>query len=183
MKLLEHARRNAIAYTALFVALGGGSYAIAATNHHTIKACADAHTGTLHVQRRCHQGQRRITWGQQGPQGTQGRAGPAGPPAAAAWAIVAGSGGVTGGRGLSVQHVSAGAYQVTATASGCLQAVNAPVVSVSDGYPPAGQNAGAFPVAWVMDTGSQQFTIFTGVVVSGLFTPTDHTFNVQDSCS
>jgi hypothetical protein len=82
-----------------------------------------------------------------------------------------------------VQHLSAGTYQLTATASGCAQAVNVPEVSVSDGYPPAGQSAGAFPVSWVRDTGTNQFTVFTGVVVNGSFTPTDHTFNVQDSCS
>ena len=182
--LLEHVRRNAIAYTAaLFLAAGGGSYAIAATTHHTIKACADAHTGTLHVQRRCHRGQRPLTWNQQGPQGTQGRAGPAGPPAAAAWAIVADPGTVTGGHGISVQHLSTGTYQLTVTTSGCAQAANAPVVTVSDGNPPAGQSAGAFPVAWVRDTGTNQFTVFTGLVASGTFTSTDHTFNVQDSCS
>jgi hypothetical protein len=184
MKLLEHARRNAIAYTALFLAAGGGGYAIAATNHNTIKACADAHTGTLHVQRRCHRGQRRITWNQQGPQGTQGRAGPTGPPAAAAWAIVTDPGTVLSGRGISVQHASAGTYQVTVTAAGCAQGFNAPVASVSDGNPPAGQAAGGFPVAWVGDTGTnQQFKVFTGVVVGGTFTPTDHSFNLQDSCS
>jgi hypothetical protein len=75
-----------------------------------------------------------------------------------------------------------GTYQLTATATACLQAVNNPVVSVSDSYPPAGQLAGAFPVAWIGDGPANQFTVFTGVVVNGVFTPSDHTFNVQDVC-
>ena len=48
---------------------------------------------------------------------------------------------------------------------------------------PGGQVAGAFPVAWYESTGSnQQFMVFTGVVVGGSFTPTDHTFTVMDTC-
>jgi hypothetical protein len=55
---------------------------------------------------------------------------------------------------------------------------------VSDANPPSGQSAGAFPVAWVGDTGTnQQFTVVTGVVATGSFTPTDHIFNLVDGCS
>jgi hypothetical protein len=96
---------------------------------------------------------------------------------------VGNSGSVFGGHGISVQHVSAGTYSVTATPVQCVQGFNAPVVTVSDSYPPAGQAAGTFPVAWVEDTGTNKFTVITGVVVAGSFTPTDDTFNVQDPCS
>jgi hypothetical protein len=164
--------------------LSAGGYALASNGSTaaTIHVCADrggAHV--LHLQARCHRGQRGLAWNHAGPVGAQG---PAGPAAVAAWAIVGDSGRVVEGQGLSVQHVSNGTYQITVTASGCAQGFNAPVVSVSDSNPPAGQSAGAFPVAWVGDTGSnQQFVVDTGVVVNGSFAPTDHTFNVQDACS
>jgi hypothetical protein len=97
---------------------------------------------------------------------------------------VAGSGGLFAGQGVSVQHVAAGTYHVTVTAAGCASGLNAPTVTVSDANPPNGQPAGAFPTAWIGDTGAnQQFTVYTGVVVDGLFTATDHTFNLQDACS
>lgn len=87
------------------------------------------------------------------------------------------------GQGLSVQHVSAGTYQVTITASTCAQGSNAPTITVSDTNPPGGQIGGAFPVAWFESTGlNQHFMVFTGVVVSGSYTPTDHAFTVMDAC-
>ena len=65
-----------------------------------------------------------------------------------------------------------------------MQGINAPVVTVSDCYPPGRTGAStAFPVAWVEGRGSNKFTVITGVVVGGSFTPTDHTFNVQDPCT
>lgn len=160
--LFAHVRRNALAYVVVVFALGaGGGYALAATNAKTITVCADKKTGVLHLhgRGRCKGSQTRISWNQQGlpgPQGRQGPAGQPGAPAASAWAIVTNSGTVLSGRGLSVQHASAGAYQVSVTAPGCAQGFNAPVVSVSDAYPPNGQGAGAFPVAWVGDNGSNQ---------------------------
>jgi hypothetical protein len=98
------------------------------------------------------------------------------------WANVANDGSVVAGQGLSVQHLSAGTYQVTITSAACAHGANAPVISVSDTIPPGGQAAGAFPTAWYQSTGlNQQFMVFTGVV-SGSFTPTDHTFTVMDTC-
>src|SRR6185437_7870935 len=103
----------------------------------------------------------------------QGPAGQAGAPAVSVWAQVATNGSVAFGQGLSVQHLSAGTYEVTITAPACAHGLNAPVVTVSDG-PPTG---GAFPVSWYQSTGSnQQFDVFTGVSSSGVFTLTDHTF-------
>jgi hypothetical protein len=183
-RITRHLRANLVAYLALAVAIGGGSgYALAASRPtNTIHVCVDrtdAHV--LHLQTRCHRGQRALTWNQAGRAGPQG---PAGPPAATAWAIVAPSGAVIGGHGLSIRHVSPGDYQITVSAAGCTQALNAPVVSISDADPPNGQSAGTYPVAWVGDgAGVQQFTVSTGLLVNGTFTPTDDSFNVQDACS
>jgi hypothetical protein len=186
-------RRNLIPYAALLLVLvvgaAGGGYALAASGTKTITVCADKKTGILHLHNhgKCKRGQTRVTWNQQGPQGPQGSQGPAGQPgapAASAWAVVAGSGVIAAGQGVSVQRLSAGTYQLTVSATACMQRFNAPVVSVSDANPPNGQGSGAFPVAWVTDTATnQQFTVTTGVVVTGTFTPTDHTFNVVDACS
>ena len=186
---LRHLRRNVVAYVAVFFALGaGGGYAIAATSTKTFTACADNKTGVLHLSRngRCARKQTRIRWNQRGPQGIRGatgRTGPQGPPAATAWAIMGSNGSLFQGHGVTAQRQSAGTYLVTITAPGC-QGDVAPSVTVSDANPPNGQPAGTFPVAWVQDgTGTLQFRVFTGVVSGGVFTPTDHTFNVQDTCS
>ena len=184
---IRHGRVVQLAAATLAGALiSAGGYALAASGGSTIHACADARTGTLHLQKRCHSGQRRITWNQRGPQGlrgARGATGPAGTSPVAAWAVVAGDGSAVGAHGISAQHVSAGTYQLTATPTQCAQGMNAPVVTVSDSNPPAGQAAGAFPVAWVEGGGSNTFKVITGVVVGGSFTPTDHTFNVQDPCT
>jgi hypothetical protein len=189
-RLTAFVRGNAIAMAALFLTLGGG-YAFAATTHKTktITVCANKKTGDLflHQRGRCKRGQTRVTWNQKGPRGPQGRPGASGAAGASAisvWAVVSNDGAVFSGHGLSVQHVSAGTYQVTVTAAGCAQGFNAPTVSVSDSNPPNGQSAGTFPEIWVGDNGNnEQFTGNTGVVAGGSFTPTDHTFNVQDACS
>ena len=79
-------------------------------------------------------------------------------------------------------HISTGTYNVTATPSRCTQVADAPSVTVDTGSPPAGSR-GAFPVAWEAFTSRNKFTVFTGVVVGGSFTPTDEAFNVQVPCS
>lgn len=198
------ARRNFVPWLALLIVLVvgvGGGYAIAASKTKTITVCADKKTSVLHlkVHGRCKQSQTRVSWNQQGPQGVQGRQGPAGPqgpgglqgatgpqgsPGVTVWANVADNGGVVAGQGLSVRHVMAGTYQVTVTDPTCAHGNNAPVVSVSDSNPPAGHNDG-FPVAWYGATGdNEQFTVTTGVA-SGTplsFAPSDHTFDILDTC-
>jgi hypothetical protein len=189
--LLAYARRHAIPSLALLLVLAiglGGGYAIAASKTKTITVCADKGTGILHLKTRgrCKRGQTRVTWNQvgpQGPQGFQGPAGQAGPPAVSIWGNVTNNGSLFAGQGLSVQHLSAGTYQVTITSPACVHGSNAPEVTVSDGNPPAGQTAGAFPMAWIAATGpNEQFMVFTGVVVDNSFTPTDHTFMIMDTC-
>lgn len=200
-RLLRHIRKNVIAYLALFVALGaGGGYAVAASNNKTITVCADKKTGLLHLKTRgrCKSSQMRVSWNQQGPQGLQGPPGPQGsqgsqgvqgaqgsqgPAGVSVWANVEDNGTVLAGRGISVQRVQAGTYQVTITDSTCARATNAPVVSVADAAPGMVQG-GVFPTAWYSNTGlNQQFMVFTGVVSAGpAFTPTDHPFDVLDTC-
>ncbi len=189
--LAQHLRRNAIPYLVcgLVLALGlGGGYAYAASKTKTITVCADEGTNVLHLKThgRCKHGQTRVTWNQhgpQGPQGTQGPTGPQGAPAVSVWANVSQAGVLISGQGVSVQHVSAGTYQVTVTASACAHGANAPVVTVADGNPPAGQTPGAFPLAWYGTTGSNQtFPVFTGDVVGGSFAASDHSFTVIDAC-
>jgi hypothetical protein len=181
-RLLHHIRRNLVAYLAVFLGLSGG-YAIAASRSTTIRGCVVKATGELLVKARCSRGQTKLTWDQQGPQGLQGATGAPGPAPPSARAIVNNNGQAGPTDGITAAHVSAGTYQLTVTAAACVGAQNAPVVSVSDDNPPNGQTAGAFPVAWVADTGTNQFTVYTGVIVNGTFTATDHTFNVQDVCN
>jgi hypothetical protein len=187
-RLFAYLRRNPIPYVALVLVLAvgaGGGYAIAASNNKTITACADKKTGVLHLHNhgRCKRGQTRVTWNQQGPRGVQGPSGQPGAPAVSVWANVTNAGSVLFGQGISVQHLSAGTYQVTITAPACAHGSNAPVVNVSDTNPPGGQPPGAFPVGWYQSTGlNQQFTVFTGVVSGGAFMLTDHSFDVMDTC-
>jgi hypothetical protein len=171
----------------LAVGLGGG-YALAASKTKTITVCADKSTGILHLKThgKCKRSQTRVTWNQQGPQGVAGVQGPTGQTGASAvsiWANVTNAGSVLAGQGIAVQHLGPGEYEVTITAPACAQGSNAPVVSVSDTNPPSGETSG-FPEAWFQSTiANQQFMVYTGVVVAGAFTATDHTFDVMDTCT
>jgi hypothetical protein len=183
MHLVQHLRSNVIGYLALFLAVGaGGGYAIAATGGSTISGCVVKLTGELLVRGRCAKGQTKLTWNEVGPRGKTGVTGAPGQAPPSAWAIVSNAGIAEPTDGIAVQRLSAGTYQVSVTAAPCAGKENAPVVSVSDVNPPAGQTAGVFPVAWVGDAGVGPFRVYTGVVVNGTFTPTDHTFNIQDVC-
>ena len=184
-RVIHHLRRHILSYVAIFLALGGGWAIAKTTRDKTIRACVVKHTGELLIRAHCGHGQRRLIFnqqGRQGPRGAQGTQGPAGASAVSVWASVAGNGQVFSGQGLSVQRTAPGTYQVTVTASGCAQGFNAPTVTLSDANPPNGEPAGAFPTDWIELSGGH-FTVFTGVVVNGSFTATDHTFDVQDACS
>jgi hypothetical protein len=197
---MPKASRNVIPYLALLLVLAvgvGGGYALAASNDKTITVCADKSTGILHLKThgRCKSSQTRVTWNQQGPPGPQGAQGaqgatgatgaqglqgPQGRAGVTVWANVADDGTVVAGQGLSVQHVSAGTYQVTVTDPVCSGEHNAPVVSVSDGAPNTIASAG-FPVAW-FEAGPDQFTVFTGIATGGSFAASDETFDILDTC-
>jgi hypothetical protein len=200
---MTRVRRNPAPYLALLLVLAvgvGGGYALAASSTKTITVCADKKTGVLHLKTRgrCKSSQTRVSWNQQGPQGipgsqgstgsqgpagAQGPQGAQGPAGVTIWAEIANSGAVFAGHGISAQRLFAGTYQVTITDPTCARSNNAPVVTISDGNPPNGQGAGAFPEAWFESTGdNQQFTVFTGVAVAGSFAASDHTFDVLDTC-
>ena len=172
-------RRNAIAWIALFLALGaGGSYALAAsTGTSATVVCVDKGSGIMHLakHKRCGRHQTRI-----------GLSSALDRPAVSAWAEVVSDGHVLTGAGVSISHAGVGVYNVTVTAASCRNAGNnAPVVSVTDSEPPGGQATTSFPVAWTgpASTGIEAFTIYTGVVVSGGFQPRDESFNFTDSCA
>ncbi len=177
-RILSHLRSNVIAYLAIVLAAGAtGGYAIAATSTKTINACVVKSTGELLIKTRCSASQSKLTWNQQGPIGPKGQTGATGPAGQAppsAWAIVSDAGVAEPTDGISVQHTATGTYQVTVTATACVGAHNAPVVEISQSDPLVNppEPAGAFPVSWVGETGTNQFTVYTGDVVSGTFTLT-----------
>ncbi|MHB8696160.1 MAG: hypothetical protein ACYDHH_33530 [Solirubrobacteraceae bacterium] len=180
---LRHIRRNILPYGAIFLAVTGGSYAIAAgSGTHVINGCVVHKTGELLVKARCGHGQSKLSWNNQGPQGVIGPAGAAGQAPPSAWALVSNAGQAQPTDGITATHVSTGTYQITVTAPACAGKENAPVVTVSDGNPPSGQASGAFPEAWVAGAAIGPFTVYTGNVVNGTFTSADHTFNIQDVC-
>ncbi len=185
-RALSRLQGNVVAWLALFLAIGaGGGYAIAATGNTTVHGCVVKKTGELLIRSRCARGQTKLSWAERGPAGTRGRTGATGPAGAAppsAWAIINGIGQAEPSDGITATHTGTGTYQITVTAPACTNKENAPVVSISDAYPPSGHTAGAFPVAWVEDTGGGPFTVHTGVTVGGTFSPEDETFNIQDTC-
>jgi hypothetical protein len=99
--LRSHLRSNVVGYLALFVALGGTSYALkgADGSEHVIHGCFQRRSGTLRIvaaSASCRRGEQALAWnreGQQGPtgaagapgsQGSVGPRGPAGPTVGAA---------------------------------------------------------------------------------------------------
>ena len=173
-------RRNAIAWIALFLALGaGGSYALAAsTGTDATVVCVDKGSGIMHLAKhaRCGRHQTRI-----------GLSSALDRPTVSAWAAVEPDGAVASALGVRIAHSGTGVYNITVTAASCRHAVNnAPVVSVNDSEPPGGLggNPGVFPVAWTEGASSfvEAFTIHTGAVLGGAFEPRDEPFNFTDSC-
>jgi hypothetical protein len=74
---------TAIAFAALFVAVGGGAYAVGATSggSSTIHACAAKKNGALRMiaaGKKCTSKERAVRWGVSGPAGTPGAQGAAG---------------------------------------------------------------------------------------------------------
>lgn len=94
---------NVIATSAIFIALGGGAYAVTAlpSANSVVFACAKKKGGglrTVKKSNRCKRGERKISWnvgGQAGPGGSQGAVGSPGPAGAT------GSPGATGATGAS----------------------------------------------------------------------------------
>ena len=100
---------NVMASAAVFIALGGGAYAVTlrATPSTVLYACAKKKGGALRTikkAKRCKRGERKISWsvgGPSGPSGSAGAAGPAGAPGAAGGVGATGPAGATGATGAS----------------------------------------------------------------------------------
>ena len=189
--VLEHLRRNAIAYVALFFAIGGGGVGAAAvaatTTTTTVHACVSKKNGAVYIAKKCTKSTRALSFNQRGPiglTGATGAAGPAGTPAVVAWAFVGSNGNETGQHGLSVTETSSGQYSFTVTAPQCAgQATEAPVVT-PNGDPTASGPLSGIPVAWA-DTGTPgagTFTVTAGFIQNGSFVAGNEGFVVQDQC-
>lgn len=86
-KGLAYVRRNALGALALFVALGGTSYAATGgfTSGGQLRACVGESGGLtlLKAGKNCKRGQKSVSWSQTGPAGVKGASGPAGAAGAA----------------------------------------------------------------------------------------------------
>lgn len=109
--LVGHVRRQPVAYLALFVALGGTSFAAVTAipgSDGVIHGCYRAKAGQLRVVKaraRCRKGEKPLSWSQRGPQGAngvQGPSGPAGAPGAAGAVGIQGEQGLPGAAGSAV---------------------------------------------------------------------------------
>jgi hypothetical protein len=79
--MVGHLKRHSIAYLALFVALGGTSYAQFASTDGKLRGCVSKKTGVLRAVKagtKCKRGETAISWNQKGPRGAQGSIGPRG---------------------------------------------------------------------------------------------------------
>jgi hypothetical protein len=92
---------NVASTVALLVALGGGTYAIAASSAPPLHACAKRNGGALRLASKCRKSERAVTLAQVGPAGPQGPAGPGGATGAAGSNGAPGSKGAAGNDGAS----------------------------------------------------------------------------------
>lgn len=179
-RTVAHLKRNAVAYVALFFALGGGTGALAATTltrAAAVHGCVNKRSGALYVARRCDRFERPLVFGRRGPAGPVGPAGPAGTPAAVAF------GQVLGGtflpirsQGLILTKAGTGVWNISVSATCKETASLTPVVT------PVGADNGlnAPPVAFVNNSGPLQ--VETGYLQNGTFVPADQDFNIIVEC-
>lgn len=137
-KGLRFMRGNAIGMLALFVALGGTSYAATGgfTSNGQLQACVGESGGVTIVKagKKCRRGQQRVSWNQTGPAGAKGATGATGAagangaagatgsagapgapgaPAVTLWARVKADGTLVSGSGVTAAEGSGGIYNVT----------------------------------------------------------------------
>lgn len=207
--IVNFIKQNAIAFLALFFAIGGGGgYALAATKAPakkttTIHACEVKRTGELVVAKKCNKRQKAVVWNQRGPAGVRGKTGakgatgvagaagapgaqgPAGPVAETAWGLVAPGPNVgqQGGTGYTVSYIGTGHYQVTLTS--CTG------VSKNGGFlevTPQGDaqpNSANPPVVANVDGGSiggHVFGVYLSTYENGAWTPVDSAINLVGGC-
>jgi hypothetical protein len=115
-RVSRFAINNAIALLALFLALGGASYAASGALKASpqYKACVgESHIVVLKTGRRpCGKGKKTISWNQQGPAGAKGAAGAAGATGTAGTAGAAGANGFSALSTLPSGASESGAYSV-----------------------------------------------------------------------
>ena len=187
--ILTHVRNNAIAYVALFFAIGGGGAgaAIAATaaSSSTIHACVSKASGALYVSKRCTGSERSLNFNQRGP------AGPAGQDASLPYGQVNGLGQVTAEKGMAITKTSTGMYTVTITAGACKTSTDQiPVITPvgfgaeiqPGGYQPPAGSSNVTPVV-TEGTYGHGFKVQAGYLQQdGTFVPTPQGFNILDEC-
>jgi hypothetical protein len=210
-RLRTHLHDNFVAYVALCVAVisSGGSYAVAATAHHTssakhptpttLAACVNNRTGEMILDRRgrCRAGRHKVTWdvkgrrGATGAKGATGTTGAAGAPAPSIYASVNATSAANGlqaepENGLSVQNVGTGEYTVTVTDPECSRGANVPTITPTADYLTGGPvvpPVGATPIAYISEEDTLTvFTIQTGFISGGSFTAAGLNFEVLDTC-
>lgn len=105
---------NVMATGAIFIALGGGAYAVTSgiPDHHGVfHGCVNKRTGALRLvssASSCRKGSRKrpaefaVSWNQQGQPGTPGSPGAPGTPATRLWAVVNGAGSFERGSGVAI---------------------------------------------------------------------------------
>jgi hypothetical protein len=186
-KTLRHIQGNAVAYVALFFAIGGGGAgaAIAATaisSSSSIHACVSKTSGALYVAKHCTGTERALSFNQRGP------AGPAGPTGVVAYGQVDGTGVVRAEQGMTITETSTGMYNVAITARACKKSTDEiPAIT------PVG--LGALPQPGTPDPGNVQpavtignsptgsgFQVLAGYLQNGMLVHTTQGFDILDVC-
>ncbi len=182
-QVFKHVQRNAIAYVALFFAVGGGGAgaAIAATaaSSGTVHACVNKKTGALYVASRCSSTERALSFNQRGP---------AGPAGVAAFGEVNAGGTVEFQQGMKITQTATGYYTIAITTSSCKNSLEQiPMVSpLGYGAEPGTPDAptGYFqPYVNAVSYGKGGLQVHAGYTsTSGTFVGTDQGFYIYDEC-
>ncbi len=182
-KVVHHVQRNAIAYVALFFAVGGGGAgaAIAATavSSGTVHACVSKKTGALYVAKRCSSSERALSFNQRGP---------AGEAASEIYGQVDDTGKVTAEKGMTITQTATGMYTVQITAAACKASTDQIPTITPVGFGALQGAAGAQPgnvmpsVTEAATKGPRSFDVIAGYIQSGNFIATDQGFNISDQC-
>ena len=183
-QVFKHVQRNAIAYVALFFAVGGGGAgaAIAATaaSSGTVHACVNKKTGALYLASRCSSTERALSFNQRGP---------AGPAAPVAYGQVDDTGKVTAEKGMTISQTATGMYTVQITASACAHSTDQIPLITPVGFGALQGSAGSQPgnvvpsVSEAATQGPRAFTVTAGYIQDGTFVATDQGFNIVDQCA
>ena len=186
-RIIQHLRKNTIAYVALFFAIGGGGAgaAIAATavSSSTVHACVSKTNGALYVAKRCSSSERPLSFNQRGP------AGPAGPAGVTALGEVDPDGTVAYEQGMKISQTSTGYYTVQITTPSCKNSTAQIPMVTPLGYGGApgtpGAQSGYFqPTVNAGSYGKGSVKVQSGYISSsnGDFIGTDQGFYIYDEC-